>query len=165
MNHVQFSVRTELIKDADDVEAPWPVVDILIDGRDLRELVRSFELSFAAAEGHPELAGQYGAPTADEVLPPSRHFWGEPSERLYVYDDKVSVFGCSCRCPMCWPLLVRIEANARTVTWSDFEQPHRRGNTGSPWRYDHFGPFRFSRRQYDDALQSAAKDLARWKPR
>jgi hypothetical protein len=34
-------------------------VQILIDGRDLIDLVRAIELPFATAEGHPDIAGGY----------------------------------------------------------------------------------------------------------
>jgi hypothetical protein len=43
--------------------------------------------------------------------------------------------------------MARVEAGDETVTWSEFEQPHRR----SDWRYDGF-EFSFDRRQYQAAI-------------
>ena len=96
------------------------------NGTDLVELVRAQESPFAEAEGSPSIAGAYsGLAPGPDTLPPSWHFLGEPSDRLYAYNGKVQVMGCECGEPGCWPLVCRISADAETVTWSDFEQPHR----------------------------------------
>lgn len=111
---------------------------ILVDGRDLLEIVRRIELPQATAEGQPELAGSY------EVLPPQR--W----QRLTEHDDgdRVAVFGCECGEVGCWPLRVRITRKGDTVVWSDFEQPNR------SWSYFALGPFVFQRQQYEAAVAS-----------
>ena len=62
----------------------------------------------AAAEGHATIAGQYVDLWADEVLPPSGHFFGRPS-RWHDHDGKVPLLGCgSCGDVGCWPLLCSI---------------------------------------------------------
>jgi hypothetical protein len=54
----------------------------------------------------------------------------------------------------CWPLKARVMATADAVRWEGFSQPHRphRDHTG-------FGPFLFSREQYDKALAGLLADL------
>ena len=86
------------------------------------------------------------------MRPPSRHLLGELT-RPYAYTDKVTLLECACGEPGCWPLLAAVTVTPATVTWSAFEQPHRRrqGPAGS-WRYDRLGPFIFSRPAYEAEL-------------
>jgi hypothetical protein len=120
-------------------------VRILVDGRDLLELVRRIELPQATADGQPDLAASY------EVLGPER--W----EQLTDLDDdnRVAVFGCNCGVVECWPLRVRITVKNGTVVWSDFEQPNR------AWEYLRLGPFVFQREQYEQAVRSATRRTSR----
>lgn len=116
-------------------------VRILIDGRDLLDLVRKIELPQAAAGGRPELAGTY------QVLHPSR--W----EQVTDEDDCLAIFGCDCGEVGCWPLLVRITRGAHEVRWSDFHQPYRE------WSYAALGPFRFVADDYDRVVNCAQDQL------
>jgi hypothetical protein len=108
---------------------------VVIDGVDLVERVRAVERPFAQAEGHSDLAGGY------DGLGPA--YWHDLPER-YDRDDRVAVLGCVCGEAGCWPLRVRIRTESETVTWSDFEQPHRPG-----WSYAALGPFVFARDGYE----------------
>lgn len=130
---------------------------IVINGRDLIELVREVELPFARREGNKSIAGSYAGLIGDErLLPPSKHFLGEPSQRGYCYDDKVMVLGCDCGIAGCWPLICRITADETSVVWSDFEQPHRSSGRALPaWEYAALGPFEFEREEYEAALRGA----------
>lgn len=130
-------------------EVDAEVVRVFIDGRDLVDLVRPIELPFAAAEGHPDIAGAY-----DGLLPSD---WLELPEQ-YGDDGRVALLACTCGEIGCWPLRARIEEDDETVTWSDFQQPHRAG-----WSYDSFGPFVFVRSQYYDEVgrvRARARDAA-----
>jgi hypothetical protein len=138
-------------------EGDWDSgIQIKINGRDLVELVRAAENAFAYKEGSPAIAGAYaGLPLGDDTCPPSRHFLGEPSARLYRYDRKTQILGCECGEVGCWPLLCLIEASKTRVKWSQFEQPHRSGmRTKAQWSYDELGPFEFDRGQYERALEA-----------
>jgi hypothetical protein len=150
MNHIVFDLR--LVKaDADESDArDYLALGIRVDGRDLLEFVREIEAPFAAAEGHPDLAGHYEPLPAEMAL---SHLTGDRAE-------KVSLFDCECCCFGCWPLLVQISKADDTITWSDFEQPHRGPKSrASWWRYDKLGPFKFDREQYLAAIAKAANEL------
>jgi hypothetical protein len=135
-------------------------IRILINGRDLVEIVRVHEEPFAKREGHPEIAGAYAGLPADQyTCLPSRHFLGEPRWALYQVGSKVHVLGCECGEPGCWPLLCEIEATSDRVVWRNFEQPHRRANHPSgPWDYEGMGPFEFDRQAYEAALERLSAD-------
>jgi hypothetical protein len=131
-------------------------IQIKINGRDLVDLVRAVESPFASREGARAIAGAYaGLPPDENTCPPSRHFFGQPLAELYRYGPKTQVLGCECGEVGCWPLLCLIEVSQSRVTWSQFEQPHRR-NAGkqSAWSYEKLGPFEFDRDEYEQALEA-----------
>ena len=120
-------------------------VRVLIGGRDLIDLVRAVELPQATADGQGELAGSYRG------LTPAQ--WARLREE--ADDGRVTVFGCECGEPECWPLRVHVRRLGGTVEWSGFQQPHR------PWSYEALGPFLFHAEQYD---REVAAVLRRAKP-
>ncbi|HEX8218838.1 MAG TPA: hypothetical protein VF914_06455 [Chloroflexia bacterium] len=129
---------------------------ILVNGRDLVDILREYELPMAAGEGSPDIAGGYMGLPPEDVLLPSRHFFGEPRWEVYRYGGKISILDCECRAAGCWPFLARITVDADTVVWSDFEQPHRSpDHPNGGWTYEGLGPFTFAREQYLKALQDA----------
>ena len=99
----------------------------------------------ACAEGRPQLAGAYAG------LHPAQ--WAALPEAYG--DGRVAVLACECGEVGCWPLRVRIEASADTVTWADFAQPYR-----AEWSYAGLGPFVFDRREYDAAVASVAGEAS-----
>lgn len=150
MNRVDFKLR--LVKASpDEIDARDDfALEIRVDDRDFLEILREIERPFAAAEGHPDLAGAYKALPAGIVL---ADLAGEKAEKLSLYD-------CECGCIGCWPLLVRITVLEKTISWSNFEQPHRGPNSrASWWNYAAFGPFEFDREQYFGALMKAESEL------
>ena len=128
-------------------------VQIIINGRDLIEIVRDIELPFATREGSPQIAGAYSGLPSHRVFSPSRHFLGEPDPIYADGEGRTCVLECECGEPGCWPLAVRIELREREVVWSDFRQPHRgpHSNAGE-WRYDALSSFTFDRQIYEQAL-------------
>jgi hypothetical protein len=127
------------------------VVDILIDGRPLRDFVREAESESATKEGHADLAGKYGGLpwgiiATDLLLGRADGVWAvlEASQGPH----RVPLLLCECGEPGCWPLMATIEMADDRVTWRDFRQPHREG-----WDYSKLGPFSFNRAQYLGALQ------------
>lgn len=134
-----------------------PELRVLVDDEDLKELVRRVELPQAEREGSPSIAGGYaGLPSRALRGGVIEHFLDGPGSHLFCGPrDKTVLLGCVCGEPGCWPLMARVRLSPVEVTWSDFEQPHRRGS----WSHDDFGPFRFERTQYDEELRKAERSL------
>ena len=133
----------------DDPADEWAPVAIYIDGVSLIDLVEQYE----DARGYVP-AGGYGWCPAARTLPPSRHFLGEP--KWPQANGKLSLLLCGCQCEGCWDFDGRIVVTSEHVEWSDFEQIHRRPDSpGGHWDYCGFGPFRFDRRPYEEALAAA----------
>ncbi|HZG16466.1 MAG TPA: hypothetical protein VE710_15860 [Candidatus Bathyarchaeia archaeon] len=124
------------------------IVKIYINERSFIDLVKEYETSFAGS-----IAGDYAWLWSDVVFLPSRHFLGEPIYELDFYNGKSAVLGCECGIVECWPLVAKITLTQDTVTWSDFEQPHRGPESaGGHWDYRTFGPFVFDRKEYESQL-------------
>lgn len=134
----------------------FPTVRIIVNGRDLRDLVRDVEVPFAVAEGHADLAGSYAG--LDSACLTTQHFFGH-GDGLYRGDDlekhtapnRVALFTCICGEVGCWPLVASIDVEEDCVVWRDFRQPFR-----EDWRYEALGSFTFARDAYETALGSAA---------
>ena len=124
--------------------SPYDIARLLINGRDLVDLVAAFEEGFAAT-----LAGKYEPLRAEELIAPSRHLLGEPDRLYQDAEGRVALLGCECGESGCWPFVARIEVAEEHVTWRDFAQPHR-----PQWSYESFGPFVFDRTAYEAALRS-----------
>ena len=128
-------------------------VSIVINDRDLRDIVRAVELPFATQEGSPQIAGAYAGLPPEIVFLPSRHLLDRP-DALYSEDDsRVHVLGCECGEPGCWPLAVHVDVRDHEVVWRDFHQPHRGPEAKAGcWKYDAMPEFRFDRKSYERAL-------------
>lgn len=152
-------IELKVVEALDAFDEPTNEVDILINGENLRDLVRRVELPFAAEEGIPNLAGSYTGLPPEAVFLPSRRFLGEPSERYDDGEEKISLLGCGCGVVGCWPLMARVSLDDGIVKWSGFEQPHRSEDALLfsyrrivVWRYEGFGPFAFEKGQYFSEL-------------
>jgi hypothetical protein len=121
-----------------DLDSEFKVVRVLIDGRDLIDRVRELEVPLARAEDNPHLAGAYSGMSCEEWRARSR-----PDA-----DGRRPVLACECGVVDCWPLVARVVAGDKTVTWSDFKQPFR-----PRWSYMSLGPFVFDRGQYQAELE------------
>jgi hypothetical protein len=150
---VKFEWHAEFSEVLDE---PQQAVRVLVDGRDLAEIVRAVELPYAEAEGRPQIAGQYAGLGRNELPSAVReHFLGTDGSDLGCGPaDKTVLLDCVCGSPGCWPLMARIEVRESEVIWSDFEQPHRSGR----WSYGAFGPITFERAQYEKALDAITND-------
>lgn len=118
---------------------------VLINGRPLVELVRPIELPHAAAEGNPQLAGDYSPLVLWDIDRDGKHFLGQPVATWFEDGDTV-LMGCPCGEWGCWPLTVQIEVNAQTVRWAGFRNGHR------DWDLSDLGPFEFDRVDYEAAV-------------
>lgn len=78
----------------------------------------------------------------------AEHFLGVPPGREA---GRVPLLGCECGEWGCWPLTADVHATVDEVVWANFGQPHRVDRD-----YSGFGPFRFGRADYEDALAELA---------
>jgi ribosomal protein S18 acetylase RimI-like enzyme len=110
-----------------------------IDGVLLTEIVQQFE---RGKKWKP--LGGYGGiiPTAYKFGPIDVHYRGGPGAIR-----PTPVLGCTCGEWGCWPILVTITTSADFVEWTQLHQPHRPDRDYSP-----MGAFRFSRAQFDQAI-------------
>ncbi len=115
----------------------------IIDGRSLSGLVERFEKD----SGYRDPAGGYAGivPAFFNFGPLDAYYRGE--NPACTETGKIAVLACECGELGCWPLECRVSIDGDTVTWSDFEQPHRETRD-----YTAFGPFRFDRHMYEEAL-------------
>ncbi len=137
-------------------------VQLVVDGRDLIERLREYEMPFALQEEAPQIAGSYSGIDVEGIIP--SHFLGQciPLHACGANDEKVALLECECGNAGCWPFAARITVTDTTVCWSDFEQPHRRADSaGGWWDYAGFGPFEFARDAYEAELSkiSNVRDL------
>ncbi|MGV9413517.1 hypothetical protein ACWDOP_26760 [Nocardia sp. NPDC003693] len=118
-----------------------------VDGVLLTDLVDMFELS----AGMEPARGMYGGIVLRgpvEVLADS--FRGNAPGAT---GSKVPLLGCECGETGCWPLPAAVTVTEDLVVWDRFEQPFRPGRD-----YAGFGPFRFARGQYEDALRDLVSE-------
>ena len=132
-NHIEL--RVEPTRDF------GPAVDVIIDGFSLIELLRAIELPHAIEQKREDIAGSYAG------LQPCE--WRD----LSATDDagRRAVLGCTCGEVGCWPLRVRVETAATTVTWRDFHGP-----LGPESIYAGLGPFVFDRARYEAEVARVA---------
>ncbi len=115
-----------------------------IDGIKLTDLIHDFERQ----AGMESRTDSYGSliPAYFNFGPLDLHFLGASSQRD---KGRVPLLGCSCGEWGCWPLLARILATEDSVTWTDFQQPHRKARN-----YSGLGPFSFELTQYKAELEA-----------
>ncbi|MGO0576764.1 hypothetical protein [Ornithinimicrobium panacihumi] len=109
-------------------DTPYPTVDLVLDGRDLRDWVRT--VLPAGAEDVPYLGHPVDADLRSLLL--GRWSGDGPSDGSGFgedFDGRVALLGCTCTVIGCGPLVARItvDEDAGTVTWSDFSRyrgPH-----------------------------------------
>lgn len=123
-------------------------IAILINGRNLIELVAEVEAPFAAAEDLQP--GMYSGLTA--------HILGLPSDYLLgraIKGDKVDLLCCGdCGMSSCWGMRARITMLDDRVVWEAFEHTQCTDRLGETrfWDYGQLGPFVFDKKAYLAAL-------------
>ncbi|WP_329518794.1 hypothetical protein [Spirillospora sp. NBC_01491] len=125
------------------------VIDVVVDGAHLLDLVREAELPHArqeqrerAAEFAPDpaplLAGDYTCLSRG---------YGWPDQHLLTDSPETMLLTCTCGIDECWPLMARVQVTGSLVRWSEFHNPYR------DWDLSGVGPFTFSRTRYERALR------------
>ncbi|HVF84923.1 MAG TPA: hypothetical protein VM821_02995 [Abditibacteriaceae bacterium] len=129
-------------------------VNFFINNQNLIDMVREVELPFATAEGSSCIAGAYIGLPEKVALLPSEQLFGKPEEDFRDTDGRTCLLVCSaCGESICWSLQAHVTLTETEGIWQSFRQPHRyHKSQTSIWKYEDFGPFRFSRQEYSEAL-------------
>lgn len=131
------------------------VVDIVINGRNIREIVYEVESANLIREGKEPTTGGYELLEPDFVFLPYRNFLGEPDRTLYPYmvdDGRVPILRCVCGDIDCGPVYVRITLEGGRVVWSEIGNPAKEPDyCEKPWDYSSLH-FVFDREQYMSEL-------------
>lgn len=141
MKQNTFSLKIEKVTTPD---GPLDKIVIYIDGVNLLTMVKEFETPLAQKEGNPNIAGSYAGLAAGYYG--ENYFLADCCTEYGINKDKLALLECTCGYAGCWPFAAKITVNGDTVTWSDFEQPHRQ------WDYSTLGPFGFEREAYTKEL-------------
>lgn len=146
-----MDVLTFKIENAKYDNREVPTVSILINDRNIIDILKEYELPFATKEGHSDLAGHYMG-LAPESL------YNELTDKHRESNHYFILECASCGLPGCWPLVISISKEGDMVTWSNFHQPHR-GNDSktSFWDYSKFLAFHFSKGNYETELNKLLK--------
>jgi len=122
-----------------------PAVTPYVDGISLAARVEAYE----RAKGY-DPAGGYGGliPAYFEHGPLDAYFTGNDKSDHWMGLRGIYLLGCACGEIGCWPLIASVYRKEDQIHWDRFVQPHR------PRRdYSAFGPFTFSKAQYEDAVK------------
>ena len=139
-------------------EPDSPDLVVLVNGRDLIELVREVELPFARAEGSPSSPEATAGCRRGSCCRPRATSSGSRYPRTATARRcRSSSAAAACRGA---GRSARVDLDERTVAWRDFEQSHRRPDRGRSrgWRYDGLS-FRFDRGAYEAELRRVAGEL------
>lgn len=117
-------------------------IQIYIDGKNLKDILKEIERPFATKEGNPGIEGQYIGLDAEYTY--MSHFLREQSAKIALLD-------CSCGCSGCWTLIANIKINEKLIVWENFEQIHRNMDK-LKWDYDNLF-FEFDKEQYIKELE------------
>ncbi len=123
-------------------------VTILVNGLDIIELLKEYEMPFAKKEGSEDIAGGY------EGISPEALYKNLTNPEAFDLDknEKVSLLECACGCDGCWPMKAKVIHLQDKIIWAEFEQPHRAIDSANFWDYSNFGQFGFDKNNYIEQL-------------
>lgn len=146
-NKISFLKIDNLYADVEDIDDEvLTVVDILIDGQNLLDIVKKFELRFAEQYGkeNVNVGGYAGLP--------NRELFEALVEGKWTHEGTTTILGCDCGITGCWTLVTRITEKTNTVVWDNFQNPRRSKTSSEFWDYSEFPSFKFDRAEYESAL-------------
>lgn len=140
----QYDTIDFRIQPAGTLDMPWADCDrvvILINGRDIQDIVREKEIEFFAAEGlDTEGAGGY------HYLWPSNLYVYLAYARLADDDDyKAPILCCGCDDVGCASVRVEVEYSLNSVIWKNFRSCRPEWNWGLEYEFEY--------KAYEDFMQ------------
>ncbi len=143
MDKLEFEIQN---KQNDNYQ--FKSVTILVNGQDLIDLLKVYELPFAKKKGSENIAGGYDGLSPEALL---KHLTN-PDEFDIDENGKVSILECECGCDGCWPIKTKTIELEDKIIWTEFEQPHRTIDSHNFWDYINFGQFSFDKSNYNEQL-------------
>ena len=144
MNKLDFEIRKDVINDYTTFST-----QIMIDGKNLIDSLKDYELPLAKKEGSKNIAGAY------DGLDPKVLFANltnsEDNQNSEEY--KSDILDCECGSPGCWTFMIKVIEKQDTVIWTGFEQIHRSKDSANFWDYSGFKDFEFRRNEYFEKLK------------
>ena len=140
MDKIEFKIEKRKNGDFE-----YDSVKILINDKNLIELLKDFEAPLSKSEGSENIAGAYDGLTSIELY---------KSLATEADNEKARILECECGSDGCWPFLTQIRYATDKITWTDFEQPHRGQESSKFWDYSAFGEFTFDKGEYLRQIES-----------
>lgn len=111
------------------------VVEIYINEIEIIDILKPIETPFAIRDNQPNLAGNYGHQTPEELY-----------SNLTEYSENVELLCCGgCGIIGCWSISVNIEKDDKYVYWKEFKHNHR------DWKYNI--SYKFDKEKYESAMK------------
>ena len=117
-----------------------------VDGASLVTLVDAYE----RAKGYRDPPRKYGGlvPAYFNYGPLDEYFIGNNEADYWMSLGGIYLLSCACGEVGCWPLIASVHRTDDSIHWNGIVQPFRQDRD-----YSEFGPFTFSRTQYEGALK------------
>lgn len=144
MDTIEFKFKDSII-DYNRIKT----VIILINGLDIIEKLKIYELPLAKKENAEQIAGGYDGLTPDEL-----YTYLIDQNEIDKPENKVTILGCHCGVIGCWPIEINIIKESNKIIWTNFEQPHRSIDSHNFWDYTDFGNFEFEIDNYYNELEN-----------
>jgi len=141
------------IHDKQNDNYQFKTVTILVNGKDIFELLKKYEMPFAIKEGSENIVGGYDGLAPETLLKNLT----SPDEFDIDENGKVSILECECGCEGCWPMKTKVIDLEDKIIWKEFEQPHRTIDCHNFWDYTNFGQFSFDKNNYKEQLDKLSQ--------
>jgi hypothetical protein len=124
----------------------YEVIDILINDKNLIDIIRDVEFPYAEKDGQSGWAGSYEGIFAVEFF----NYLEIPDK--YGYS---TILGCGCGVPECAPIWVKIEKMGNYVIWKNFNS---RFSSRKGWDYSQL-QYKFDNQQYYEEIGKLKEKL------
>jgi len=148
MDRIEFKVIDRDIEGSKRKSA-----SIIINGINLVDRLKEYELPFAKREGHESIAGQY----IEQMPGVLYRKLTKPADYDIEENGKVTILICECREEGCWPMNIKVIKTQNSVIWTEFEQPHRDIDSDRYWDYTEFGQYEFPIHEYELQIEELKK--------
>ena len=133
----------------------FKAVTILVNGLDIIESLKKYEMPFVQKEGSKNIAGGYDGLSPETLY---KHLTN-PADFDKDENGKISILECECGSEGCWPMKIKAIDLEDKIIWTDFEQPHRNFDSHNFWDYADFGQFSFDKKDYNMQLDRLSQTI------